>query len=62
MEKYVILLGVSLVEGLLLMVLVGRVVKVWRKVWKEKKAMGRLKAGNKQLPRNAIRQRHTCKH
>lgn len=46
MEKYVILLGVSLVEGLLLMVLVGRVVKVWRKVRKEKKDMGRPKAGS----------------
>lgn len=32
MEKYVILLGVSLVEGLLLTLLVGRVVKMWRKV------------------------------
>lgn len=46
MEKYVILLGVSLVEGLLPMVLVGRVVKVWRKVRKEKKDMGRPKAGS----------------
>ena len=46
MEKNVILLGVSLVQGLLLMVLVGRVVKEWRKVWKEQKEMGRLKAGS----------------
>lgn len=46
MEKYVILLGVSLVEGLLLTLLVGRVVKVWRKVRKEKTDMGRLKAGS----------------
>lgn len=42
MEKYVILLGVSLVEGLLLTLLVGRVVKMWRKVRKEQKDMGRL--------------------
>ena len=41
-----ILLGVSLVAGLLLMVLVGRVVKMWREARKVKKDMGRLKAGS----------------
>ena len=46
MEKYVILLGVSLVEGLLLMVLVGRVVEMWRKARKKKTDMGRLKVGS----------------
>ena len=56
MEKYVILLGVSLVEGLLLTLLVGRVVKMWRKVRKKKKDMGRLKAGSvwRQRPRTFL--------
>lgn len=46
MEKYVVLLGVSLVEGLLLTVLVGHVVNMWREARKNKKDMGRLKAGS----------------
>ena len=46
MEKYVILLGVSLVDGLLLMVLVERVVEMWRKARKKKTDMGRLKVGS----------------
>lgn len=46
MEKYVVLLGVYLVAGLWLLVLVGSVVKMWRKDRKEQKEMGRLKAGS----------------
>jgi hypothetical protein len=46
MEKYVVLLGVCLLTGLLLLALVGHVVKMWRKARKEKKDMGRLKAGS----------------
>ena len=46
MEKYVVLLVVCLAVGLLLMVLVGHVVKMWREVRKKRKDMGRLKAGS----------------
>lgn len=46
MEKYVIFFLVCLVASLPLAVPVGRVVKMWRKVRKEKKDMGRLKAGS----------------
>lgn len=44
MEKFVILLGVCLLVGLLLVVLVGSVVNMWREARKKKKDMGRLKA------------------
>lgn len=46
MEKYVILLGVSLVEGLLLLSLVWHVVEMWRKARKEQADMERLKVGS----------------
>lgn len=56
MEKYVVLLGVCLVVGLLLLALVGHVVKMWRKAGKEYKDIGRLKAGSvRRLRSNTLR-------
>lgn len=56
MEKYIILLGVCLVANLALAKLVWSVVKMWRKVRKKKKDMGRLKAGSvwRQRPRTFL--------
>lgn len=56
MEKYVVLLGICLVASLALAKLVWSVVKMWRKVRKKKKDMGRLKAGSvwRQRPRTFI--------
>lgn len=53
MEKYVILLGVCLVAGLVLAKFVWSVVKRWQEARKRKKDMGRLKAGSvwRQRPR-----------
>ena len=49
MEKYVIIGGIALAVSLvlgLMGVLVGHVLKMWRKARKEQKDMGRLKAGS----------------
>lgn len=56
MEKYVILFGVCLVASLVLMMLVGRVVKMWREARKEQADMKRLKAGSvwRQRPRTFL--------